>query len=80
MDKTKRGTKNELSLLDVVDTASMAGDTLRIARGIVMNGICGNGCDVDELTTISCVIDRAAAQLRESIAIADKMRKAQVAA
>lgn len=67
---------NRTDLLEVVDTSMMAGYTLGIARGLVMNAIGGNGCDADDLTVLSCVIDRAAAQLKESIAIADKMHKA----
>lgn len=63
------------NLLAVVDNANIADYTLGVAHDLVNNGIGGNGCDVDELLVISCVIDRAAAQLREAISLADKMRK-----
>jgi hypothetical protein len=77
MAEIEKSALQKNQLLEVVDTAGIAEYTLRIARDLVMNGIGGNGCDVDELTVISCTLDRVTAHLRESIAIADKMRKAQ---
>ena len=66
----------KIDLLRVVDTAMMAEHMLKLAHDLVWNGIGDNGCDVDELTILSCVLDRAAAQLRESTTLADKLFKA----
>ena len=60
-------------LLDVMDSVGMASHALRVARDLVTDGIGRNGCDVDELTVISCVLDRADVQL---LAVADKIREA----
>ncbi len=69
--------KNGADLLNVVDGANRAEYTLKIAHDLVRNAIGGNGANADELLTISCVLDRATAELRSSTAIADKLRKAE---
>lgn len=69
--------KSGVNLIDVVDGANRAEYTLNIAHDLVRNAIGGDGADVDELLTISCVLDRVAAELRNSTAIADKLRGTQ---
>lgn len=68
--------KNGAILLDVVDGANRAEYMLNIAHDLVRNAIGGGGADENELLTISCVLDRASAELKSSTAIADKLRKA----
>jgi hypothetical protein len=68
---------SETLLLRIEDTANIADDTLRIAHSLVRNGIGGDGCDVDELVAISCVLDRVTAQIRQASKIAGAERKAQ---
>lgn len=69
-------TSRENQLLEVVDNANIADDTLRIAHSLVHNGIGGDGCDVDDLVAISCVLDRVSAQIQNASKLADAMRKA----
>lgn len=68
--------KRESDLLDVVDGANRAEYTLKTAHDLVRNAIGSNGASVDELLTISCVLDRVTAELGGAIAIAEKLRKA----
>ena len=58
------------------DSTTIANDTLRIAHGLVHNGIGScDGCDVDDLVVISCVLDRVSAQIRKASNLAGAARK-----
>lgn len=73
------GARRQNLLLEVEDTTNIADDTLRIAHSLVHNGIGGDGCDVDDLVAISCVLDRVSTQIRKASKIAGTERKAQTA-
>ena len=70
-------TRRQNQLRTVVDAANIADDTLRIAHDLVRNCIGSDGCDVDDLVAISCVLDRVSAQVRNASKLADAMRKAE---